>query len=800
MIRNYFKTMLRNMWKNKTYSFLNIFGLAIGIACTGLIFLWVDDELTFDNVNVKKNRLYRVNVNKEFDGKVFTMGSTPRPLAAALKKEIPGIINASRISDTQQQLLFSFQDKSFYAKGRYADAELFDMFTLPFVKGNPKTAFSELYSIVITEEAAKKFFGDEENVVGKTVRVDNEQDYVVTGVLKNLPENSSLQFEWLAPYKVTTVRNETKSGNSDETNWGSYGPYTYVELEPTASPAAINKTLNYFIHRKKDDQKSQCFLFPMTDQHLYNEFENGKQTGGGQIEQVRMLSIIAWIILFIACINFMNLATANSQKRSREVGVRKVLGAGKQKLIFQFLGEAMFLSMVSTVVAVIIMAIALPAFNVLMQKNLSLDLINPFHIVSLITIMVICGLLAGSYPSLYLSSFKPVLVLKGFNFKAGSALLIRKGLVVLQFTVSVVFIISTIVVYMQIQYVKNRKLGFNKDNLVEIEMQHDGSKIFPIIKQDLLQTGVVQNVALSDHTTIYGGNTDSRFRWQGKPEDAEISIAHRSVTPEFIATSGMKIIDGSDFNQATAETNDVIITRSLAKLMGTESAVGKIIQSPRGNAEGVYTNLNVVGVIDDFVYGNVYGSSGPVMFFCKPVKNASLLYVRLKTSGDLSNAMEKLGAVMKKNNPAYPLQYKFVDEQFDAMFRNETLVSKVSGVFAVLAVIISCLGLFGLAAYTAERRTKEIGIRKVLGASVAGLVSLLSKDFLQLVFISCLVAFPLAGWIMHNWLQNYEFRISMSVWMFLIAGASAIVIALITISFQTIRAAITNPVRSLKTE
>jgi putative ABC transport system permease protein len=802
MVKNYFKTAWRSLLKNKGYSLLNIFGLAIGIACAGLIFLWVEDETTFDNANVKKDRLYELEINMTSGGNNFTMSSTPRPMGAAMKTEIPGIANTARYSDNDQRLLFGLGDRSLYATGRYTDASLFSMFTFHFVQGNAKNPFPQLYSLVITQSAAKKFFGEEKDVVGKTVRIDNKQDYVISGVVKDMPQNSTLQFEWLAPYEITFANIKERGVTlNDAVEWGSYGPLTYVELDKNANVEAINKQVKGFIQQKASDQKSEAFLFPMKDWRLYKEFANGKPTGGGRIKQVRMLSAIAWIILLIACINFMNLATASSQKRAREVGVRKVLGAAREKLVAQFMGEAFFMSLIATVFAVIIIAVSLPAFNMLMQKHLALDLANPFHIVSLIIIASVCGLIAGSYPSLYLSSFNPVSVLKGLKIKTGSASSIRKGLVVVQFVVSVVFIISTMIVYMQIQHTKNRNLGFNKNNLIEINPEHDISKIFPLIKDDLLRTGVIHGVALTDHETLHGGDTDNRFRWQGKSSGNEIDIAHRNVSPEFIAVSGMQIIDGRDFSEnPSSENSNVIINEAMAKLMGKESVVGKIIQSPRGNPDGVFTNMTVIGVVKDYLYGNVYGKASPLIIFCKPPEYQNFLYVRIKANSPVEQALAKIKEVMKKDNAAYPLEYKFVDDQFNQMFQNETLISKVSGIFAALAINISCLGLFGLAAYTAEQRTKEIGVRKVLGATVMGITTLLSRDFLQLVIISCLVAFPVAWWMMHSWLQNYEYRITISWWIFLAAGVSAVLVTLITISFQSIKAAMANPVKSLRTE
>jgi ABC-type antimicrobial peptide transport system permease subunit len=807
VFKNYFKTTFRSLSKNKGYSFLNIFGLAIGIACAGLIFLWAEDELNWDNNNANKSRLYQLEVNMTMDGNNFTMGSTPRPMGKAMQTEIPGIISTARVSDQGQRLLFNAQGKSLYSTGLFADPSLFNMFSFHFIQGNSKNPLPQLYSLVLTQSAAKKFFGDEKNVVGRTIRVDNKQDYVVSGVVKDMPENSTLQFEWLAPYEVTLVdlsQLAIKYGIklTDATDWASYGPFTYVELDKNANFSAINAQLKDFIHRKTPNQTTTTFLYPMSQWHLYSEFANGKPTGGGAITQVRLLSVIAWIILLIACINFMNLATANSQKRAKEIGVRKVMGAGRKKIIFQFIGEALFMSAVAAVVALIIITLSLPAFNNLMQKQLSLHLEDPVHLIGLLTITIICGLIAGSYPAIYLSSFNPVFVLKGLKLKTGSAALIRKGLVVFQFTISVVFIISTIIVYLQIQHVKNRDLGFNKNNLIEINPEHDVSKIFPLIKNDLLSTGLIQNIALADHSTLYGGDTDDGFKWQGKSENNEVSIAHRNVTTEFIGTSGMKIIEGRDFsNSASSENSNVIINEAMEKLMGKESAVGKIIQSPRGNADGVFTNMTVIGVVKDYVYGNVYdGKAAPLILFCKAPEFENFLYLRLKPQDNVGQALSKIEEVMKKDNSAFPLEYKFVDDQFNEMFSSETRVSEVSGVFATLAIFISCLGLFGLATYTAERRIKEIGIRKVLGASVVGITTLLSKDFLQLVVISCIVAFPVAWWIMHNWLQHYEYRIEISWWIFLAAGISAILIALITISFQSIKAAIANPVESMRTE
>jgi putative ABC transport system permease protein len=796
MIKNYFKSTLRNLWNNKGYSFLNIFGLAIGITCAGLIFLWVEDEVNYDNQNSKKDRLFYVRENQKYDTYTATFSSTPGVLAPAMQEEIPGIANTCRTLEGQASLLFTIADKPVYASGKYAEPSLFSMFTLPFVEGNATSAFKELHSVVITEKTAKKFFGNEKNIVGKTVRVDNKQDYVVTGVLKDLPENSSLRFEWLMPFQIWFDQSPWLK------SWGNNSLATYVELKPGVTAASVDKLLYGFIQKRIPDAIARPFLFSMSQWHLYDDFENGKQTGGGRIEYVHLFSIIAWIILFIACINFMNLATSRSEKRAREVGVRKVLGAGKRTLVLQFIGEAFLMALLSAVVAVLIMGLVLPAFNSLVQKNLLLDLMSPLHLAALLLITLICGLVAGSYPSFYLSSFNPVFVLKGLKLKSGSAAYIRKGLVVLQFTVSIVLIISTIIIYQQIQHVKDRQLGFNKNNLIEMNMQGDMAKNYNAIKQDLLNTGIIENVALSDHTTIYGGNNTNGLTWEGKSTNAKILISTRYISPEFMDVSGIKVVGGRDFRLSdTASESDknisVLITASFEKLMGKETAVGKII---RYDGDTTGTTATVIGVVNDYVYGNMYGKSDPVLFVCTAPQHTTVMYVRTKAQANTAQALAKIEAVMKSDNPAYPFNYTFVDDQFNDMFLNEMLISKLSRVFATLAILISCLGLFGLAAYTAERRTKEIGVRKVLGASVAGLAGLLSKDFLKLVTLSCLVAFPVAWWMMQNWLKTYSYRIEISWWIFLIAGLVAIIIALATVSFQAIKAAVANPVKSLRTE
>lgn len=790
MFRNYLKTALRNLWKNKTNSFLNIAGLSIGITCAALIFLWVEDEVNYDSVNLKKTVLYKVYQNQSSEGKIFTVDATPGPLAAGIKTEIPGVKNSCRTT-WQQTVLFSRGDKNIREDGLYADTSIFSMFTLPFVQGNPVKVFDQVHSIVITEKMAKKFFSADpdgyRNIVGKTLKVDNKDDYIITGVIKDLPENSTMQFSWLAPFQIHYNNNQWLQ------YWGSNGIQTFVELDPTANVNAINKKFSNYIQSKDAKSFSKPFLFSMKDWRLRSDFQDGK-SAGGRIQYVRMFSIIAWIILLIACINFMNLATARSEKRAKEIGVRKVLGAVKRLLAGQFIGEALLMSLLAVLFASGIMYLVLPSFNTLVEKNLVLGLGDPFHVLSLIAIGVVCGLLAGSYPSLYLSSFNAISALKGLKIKSGGATFIRKGLVVIQFSISVILIISTIIIYQQIQHVKDRPLGYNKDNLLQINLKNEMKKNYTGIKQDLLATGNIENVAQSMLDVLYMGSTTTDFSWQGKDPKNQILLTQDWISPEYISTTGMQIRQGRNFYSiANQDSASVIVNETLAKLIDKENAVGKIVN--RGKKK-----FTVVGVASDVIYGDMYGNANPMIFLCYPANNYNFLYLRLRNNGNTEHALANIQTVIKKYDPDNSADYKFVDDDFNKIFQNEMLTGKLSRIFAVLAIFISCLGLFGLAAYTAEKRTKEIGIRKVLGASVQGITALLSKDFLKLVFISIVIAFPFAWWLMNMWLQDYTYRINISWWIFIAADAAALLIALFTVCFQAIKAAIANPVKSLRTE
>ena len=789
MLKNYFKITFRNLWKNKGFGLLNIYGLAIGIACAGLIFLWVEDEFSYNHYFSNRDNLYKVKDCQTYDGVTYTFDATPGPFAQGIKSEIPGIKNSARTT-WGNSVLFSLKDKPIYEQGLYVDSAFLSMFQLQFVQGNALKAFTQLHSLVISETMANKFFGTEsyrDNLIGKTLNLDNKEDYTISGVFKDLPKNVSFRFNWLSPFKIYEDQNKWLQA------WGNNGIVTYVEKNPSARVEAINKNLYNYVEGKQKGATAKMSIYPMNRWRMYDSFDNGKEVPG-RIRFVNLFSLIAWIILIIACINFMNLSTARSEQRAKEVGVRKVLGAGKRKLISQFIGESIFTSLVAAFFAIIIMYISAPAFNGLVEKQLTVNVFEPVHLLVLLILTLICGLIAGSYPAFYLSSFKPVFVLKGIKFiNSGNAGMIRKGLVVLQFSVSIILIIATIIIYKQIAYVKERDLGYNKNNLVYMYMQGTMKEHYEVIKNDLLSTGFVQNTALSNSQVLELGSNTGDFVWEGKDPSKQVLITVEGVSPEYTSTMGMQLNVGREFypNGKTDSTN-VIINESLSKIINKKSVLGSTIS--QGD-----TRYTIVGVIKDFVYNNMYGPAAPLVLFSNQ-SNCSVLSVRLKPGVQISAALSNIETVIKKDNPGYPFDCNFVDKQFEQLFKTETLIGKLTGIFSVLAILISCLGLFGLAAYTAERRTKEIGIRKVLGAGLGKLATLLSIDFLKLVFLSCIIAFPVARWIMHNWLHDFEYRIQISWWIFVAAGLLAIFIALITVSFQAIKAAVANPVKSLRTE
>lgn len=790
MIKSYLKTTFRNLRRNVGYSLLNIIGLAIGISCAALIVLWAEDELTFNHNFEKRDRLYHVMQNEKSDVGITTNGATPGPMAAALKADIPGIVNSGRLSWAMNELVM-LDDKSVKESGMYADPSIISMYSLSFVFGNRATALDQPQSVVISETMAKKFFGNE-NPVGKSLKMNAggaytvDGLYTITGVFKDLPANCNYHFQWLSPYETW------ENANPWLKPWSNNLTETIVELSPTADPVLINKKLAHYLSTKISGMKNQCFLFAMNDWHLRNNFVNGVQEGGN-IKYVRLFLIIAIIILVIACFNFMNLATARSEQRAREVGVLKVMGAGRKGLIGKFMSESLLMSFIAVVVAVGLLYVLIPLYNDLVQKQLSVNLFNPQHFSGLLAIGCIAGLVAGIYPAFYLSSFNPVKVLKGIKIKNSvSAVFIRKGLVIAQFSASAMLIIATMIIYNQVQHIKERNLGYSTNNLIYMELQGKMKAHFESIKHSLIATGVVENAGTSLHDALHIYSYSDEFFWQGKDPNSKIPVYSNVVSSEYLSTMHLHLIDGRDFAPGNADSASLIINESMARLMGKEGKTGSIITT--GQYKGT-----IIGIIKDVIYNDVYGAGAPLIFF-NGAAAATVMAIRFKPSVNMQEALEKTAAVMRVENPGFPFEYNFADKDFADLFFSETLMGKLAGIFALLAVLISCLGLFGLAAYTAERRTKEIGIRKVLGASATGLIGLIAKDFLQLVALSLLIAFPLSGWYMYHWLQDYAYRTTIHWWVFGLTGMLVLLIAILTVSFQAIKTAMTNPVKSLRAE
>ena len=789
MIKNYFKTIFRNLWKTKGYSFLNIFGLAIGITAAALIFLWVEDEVSYNQHFPNKEHIYITKSLQAYDGVSYVFESLPGPFAPAAKAEVPGIKYAARAAWPTRLLFGKENNDNIYQTGYYVDPDFVDIFSLNFVAGEKATSLANINDIVITESTATRLFGTEP-AIGKSIRINNDESFTVTGVVEDLPENSSYTFDWLIPFA------NYERGQDWIQTWGNNGLMTFMQLEPTASLAEVNKQLYDFAKIKSgsEDLVARNFLYPMERWRLYNSFDTDGHEQDGRITYVRLFSIIAWVVLIIACINFMNLATARSEKRAKEVGMRKVVGATRGSLVSQFLGESVILAALSALLAVGLAYFFIGPFNGLVGKNLTIDLFRPVHLAFLAGIILVCGLLSGSYPALYLSSFSPITTLKGAKQKAGTAGFVRRGLVVLQYAASITLIVSTLVIFQQIQHVKGRDMGFERSQVLTTPLRGEMYNHIDVIKDQLMATGGVEHVGLSNMSVLNIGSNTSGIDWDGKDPNSQILIGLLQTDADFVPSMGMEIVDGRNFHpRMLGDSSSILINEAFAKLI-----------QPDGKAAGLTVSLGdtpvtVAGVVKDFVYDNPYTAAEPLLFYAFN-SSSGVINIKTKAGADLTETVASIEKVIRANNPGYPFDYQFLDDQFDSQFKSELLIQQLAGVFAVLSIIISCLGLFGLASFMAEQRTKEMGIRKVLGASVTSLVGLLNREFVVLVLISCAVAFPVAWWIMSDWLGSYAYHTDLSWWLFALVGCAALLIALLTVSSQAIKAALTNPTKSLRDE
>jgi ABC-type antimicrobial peptide transport system permease subunit len=794
MFKYYSKIAWRNLLKNKIYSFINIAGLATGMAVAMIIGLWIHDETSANKHFKNYKTLYQVMMHQTFDGVRYSQQAMPFPTGEELKNKYPDLKGVA-MCDWGQMHSLIYGEKKISKYGHFIGEDAIKMFSINIIAGD-KDPLHDPYSIVLTNETAKILFGNE-NPIGKMVKMDNQTNLKVTAVVDKQPKNSSLTFDYLIPFQLQeTIYSWVKLYH--KTNWGNNSWQAFVQLNDNANPASVNsKIKNTVIAHFTDENtlkhiRPEVFIHPMAKWRLYNDFENGKNTGGF-IKYVRMFGILGFVVLLIACINFMNLSTARSEKRAKEVGVRKAVGSERKQLISQFLNESILIAGCSFVLALGIVILALPYFNKLTDKDMSLQFANPLFWIIMIGFTIITGLLAGSYPAFYLSSFNPVRVLKG-NLKAGqSSSIPRKVLVVLQFASSVILMIGTIIVNQQIQYGKSQPIGYNNKGLISVFWSDDISKHFDVLREELLHTGAVLSICKSNSppSDIYSSNNG--WEWKGsQPVDKSSVFATIATSYDYINTLGIKLLAGRDFSRDFADSNGVILNQAAVKKMNLKDPVGTML---KWNDKP----MKVIGVIPDIQMESPYRPISPLtIIFSKDwVGNVDL---RLNPEMSASKAIALIKPIFDRYNPSFPFEYKFADEEYAKKFNYEELVGNLAGITAVLAIFISCLGLFGLASFTAEQRVKEIGVRKVLGASVLNLWKLLSKDFVLLVLISCVIAIPVAGYFMNEWLKSYVNKTSIGPGVFILVVLMALAITLITVSFQAIRAARANPVKSLRTE
>ncbi|MEO8413006.1 MAG: ABC transporter permease [Ginsengibacter sp.] len=789
MFRNDFKITLRNLWRNKTYSLLNNFGLALGIASSLLIILWVQDERSVDAFHENSNQLYTIFEKQYYDGKKEATYSTPALMADELKRVLPEVLYASGYSKTNLNT-FEANNKIIKEAGNYAGADFFKMFSYRLLQGNAQAALNTTTGIAVSRKMAQDFFGDPENAIGKIIRFQNQKDLKITAVFENLPAAVSDKFDYIINWDSFL---EEHSWAKD---WGNNATETFIMLRSDAHASKVNTQLTHFLDNYNKDQgngfRIECSMQRFDDMYLHSNFKNG-EIAGGRIDYVNLFSIVALFVLLIACINFMNLTTARSVKRAKEIGVRKVVGAMRSAIIRQFMAEAIMISFFAAILALLIVFIALPAFNSFTGKQIQLPLHDISFWLSLLAVILITGVISGSYPALLLSSFNPVKVLKGkFNF-SNSSILFRKGLIVFQFILSAIFITATIIISRQSDYIQTKNLGYNRDNLLYITLEGELAGKYNLFKAEAAKVSGVQFITrMSDAPTDINSSTGG-VQWTGKDPNLNVQFTAVSVGYDFAKTMDVKMLQGRDYSKDfSSDSSGYILNEAAVKKTGYKDAQGKPL-TLWGN-KGI-----IIGVMQDFHFNSLHVAVKPMILHFEEQDDGGVALVRIK-AGKTKQALTGLETICKNINPKFPFTYLFSDESYSKLYKSEQIVGKLSDLFAMLAIFISCLGLLGLSIFTAQQRIKEISIRKILGAGVGSLFVLQSKEFLKLVIIACLIALPVAWYCMNKWLLNYEYRITVTWWMFAIPALMAITIALITVSFQAIKAAIANPVKSLRSE
>ena len=786
MLKNYLKIAFRNLWRHKGFSIINIAGLTIGMACTLLIFLWVYNEKSWDKFNKNYDRVYHVMSNRDFNGEINTGEDMMYPLAKAAKENFPEVEHAAIVS-FGGNVLFSVGDKRINKNTLTVSPDFFDVFTYEVLQGNAAIAVKDADAVILTESTAKALFGNT-NIIGQPVEINNQRTAIVKAVIKDAPRNSTLRLDAVIPFNPSSP--EIRESESD---WVNCGNRVFFKTTRTANIAALEKKVLQLVKDRTQGEnpttRGSVILHPMSKWRLYSEFKDGVNVGG-RIEYVHLFSWIAIIILVIACVNFMNLSTARSEKRAKEVGIRKTLGSLRTQLLRQFIAESMLLSFIAFAYSLLIVYAIIPSFSTLLNIEITVPYADPMTWVYVIGIILVTGIVAGSYPAFYLSGFRPIQVLKGTFLPGKQALLPRKILVTSQFIASIILISATLVIYQQLQYVKNRDLGYNQNNLLMVNSSRDADKSFDPLKNDLLQSGFVASVSRSSGPITNIFMSTSGIRWSGAPESSNLVLGFMFTNEDFAKTVQTKVLEGRDFRKG--DSNTVLFNRAAIKTMGLKSPVGKII-SWAGK------DRTIVGVIDNMVMTSPYAPADPLMVAYED-RWSGRINIRLNQNADTKKALAAIEQVYKKYSIEYPFEYSFVDVDFKQKFNNEQLIGTLSVIFAGLAIFVCCLGLFGLVASSIEQRKKEIGIRKVLGASVQSLLILMSKEFLFLVALAFLIAIPAAWWAMNKWLQNYDYHINLHFGIFALVGVITLLIALATVSLNASKAAVANPVKSLRTE
>ncbi|MFC2167418.1 ABC transporter permease [Acidobacteriota bacterium] len=782
MLKNYFKIAWRTVQRHKGYSFINLFGLALGLACCIFILFWIQDEIQYNTFHEKIDNLYMVRAWSLYGDQRSAHSGTPPALGPAIKDEYPEILNSARINNGQGEMVLTYDENHFFENVQMADPEIFELFSFPFIQGDPKSVFSDPFAMVITEEVSKRIF-EQNDSIGKILTVDNKYDFKIVGVLKDLPHNSTIQFKVWIPL---TFSNEIWRPDYTK-SWSNASFVTYVQLEENASFQDLSQKIKGRIIQSNRDTQMEPFLIPFS--HVYLELY-------GRKSQIRIFTLIALFVLLIACFNFINLTTARSAKRAKEVGLRKVVGANRQQLVKQFFGESILLTILALFLAAVFIIVFLPLFRNLSGKPLNLyQLMDVKFLLSIAGMTVLTGVISGIYPALFLSSFQPIQIMKG-QFSTGSkGNIFRKILVVCQFVFSIILIICTTLLYNQVHFMQNKGLGFEKEQLIYTRLKGNLHENFEVLKNELQKDPNVSHVTFTSRTPVYVGTNGHGWDWEGREPTIDPLVTYFAVEPNFLEAFEMEMSRGKFFADGQKNRNNVVINERFAEIIGLDNPVGRGLR----NGENMYT---ILGVVKDFHFKPIHNEIGPMMLYYGDTGDLlEYNYMFVKIPPDkMTQTIGYIEDTVKTLNPEFPFVYSFLDEDYGRLYSSEERIGAIVRTFAFLAVFVSCLGLFGLASFMAERRTKEIGIRKVLGASVSGIIFILCREFTKWVVFANIFAWPVAYFVMHNWLQKFPYRISIGFGIFFLSGFVTLLIALLTVSYQSIRAALSNPVVSLKYE